>query len=184
MSRLRGGSRGYRTPVQAVLCDRDGTLVVDLPYNGDPELVLPLPGVRGALHRLRTAGLATAVVTNQRAVALGLLHDRDVAAVNQRVDRLLGPFDWIGWCPHDDADACLCRKPRPGLVLRAAAAVGARPEACVVIGDTGADAGAALACGARAILVPNAATRPEEVRSAPAVAATFAEAADAVLGWA
>jgi histidinol-phosphate phosphatase family protein len=170
--------------VQAVLCDRDGTLVADVPYNGDPDLVLPLPGVRSALHRLRTNGLSTALVTNQRGVALGWIDEDDVRAVNRRVDELLGPFDWIGWCPHDDADGCDCRKPRPGLVLSAAEALGVEPAQCVVIGDTSADVGAAVAAGARAVLVPNGVTREAEIRSAPAVAATFADAAELVLSWA
>jgi D-glycero-D-manno-heptose 1,7-bisphosphate phosphatase len=169
--------------VRAVLCDRDGTLVVDVPYNGDPDLVLPLPGVRGALHRLRKAGLATAIVSNQRGISLGVLTDHDVRAVNRRVDDLLGPFDWIGYCPHDDEHGCECRKPQPGLVLAAAAAMGVDPQQCAVIGDTGADVSAALASGAVAVLVPNDRTLEAEVRSAPVVATTFAEAVELVLDW-
>jgi D-glycero-D-manno-heptose 1,7-bisphosphate phosphatase len=181
--RLAAAGRGYPGPVQAVLCDRDGTLVVDVPYNGDPDLVFPLPGVRSALRRLRENGIATAVVTNQRGIALGHLGEDDVRAVNRRVDELLGPFDWMGWCPHDDADGCGCRKPAPGLVHAAAHALGVAPSACVVVGDTGADVGAALAAGARAVLVPNGVTLESEVRAAPVVAGTFAEAVDLVVSW-
>jgi histidinol-phosphate phosphatase family protein len=168
-------------PVAAVLFDRDGTLVHDVPYNGRPELVRPVDGARPAIAGLRAAGIKVGVVTNQSGVARGLIRRDDVDAVNARVDALLGPFDTWQVCPHDDADACACRKPQPGMVLAAAAALGVPPEQCVVIGDTAADLGAAGAAGARAILVPNAATRPEEVLAAAWTAADLIEAVAAVL---
>ena len=169
--RLAPQRAGYLPPVQAVLCDRDGTLVADVPYNGDPDLVLPLPGVRSALHRLRSNGLATALVTNQRGVALGRISEDDVRAVNRRVDELLGPFDWMGWCPHGPDDGCGCRKPAPGMVLAAAQRLGVAPADVAVVGDIGADVGAARAAGARSVLVPTAVTRPEEIAAAGVVCA-------------
>src|SRR2546423_6086689 len=84
----------------AALLDRDGTLVEDVPYNGDPAAVRPLPGVRAALDRLRAAGLRLAMVTNQSGIARGLLTDDEVRAVNARVEELLGPFDAVLYCPH------------------------------------------------------------------------------------
>src|ERR687898_1646687 len=86
--------------VDAVLCDRDGTLVVDVPYNGDPARVVPLPGVRAALDRIRARGVALAIVSNQSGVARGLISNDDVAAVCRRIDELLGPFGAVVWCPH------------------------------------------------------------------------------------
>src|SRR4051794_24515334 len=88
------------TLFDAVLFDRDGTLVDDVPYNGDPVLVRPVPGAREALDRLRSAGLKLGVVTNQSAVARGICGPDDVAAVNARVEELLGPFDTWQVCPH------------------------------------------------------------------------------------
>ncbi|GII81486.1 hypothetical protein Sru01_64680 [Sphaerisporangium rufum] len=166
---------------RAVLFDRDGTLIVDVPYNNDPERVRPMPGAAAALDRLRRAGLPLGVVTNQAGVAKGLITMRELAEVNARVDRLLGPFGVWAVCPHDDADGCDCRKPRPGLVLRAAAALGVRPGDCVVIGDIGRDVEAARAAGARGILVPTPVTRPAEVAAAAEVAADLAGAVDLVL---
>jgi D-glycero-D-manno-heptose 1,7-bisphosphate phosphatase len=84
-------------------------------------------------------------------------------------------------CPHGPGDGCECRKPAPGMVLRAARALGVRPQECVVIGDTAADVAAARAAGARGVLVPNAVTRPEEVRRAPEVAPDLATAVDHLL---
>ncbi|WP_291041232.1 HAD family hydrolase [Herbiconiux sp.] len=170
-------------PVRAVLFDRDGTLVVDVPYNGDPALVEPMPGAVEAVGLLRAAGLALGVVSNQSGVGRGLISRRQVEAVNARVDDLLGPFDAWHWCPHTTNVGCRCRKPAPGLVLDAVGALGVRPEETVLIGDIGADMKAAEAAGARAILVPTAVTRAEEIVAAPVVAGDLAEATALVLDW-
>ncbi len=167
--------------LEAVLLDRDGTLVVDVPYNGDPARVVPMPGAREALARLRAAGLPLAVVSNQSGVARGLLSEGDVAAVNQRVEELLGPLGPMLVCPHGPHDGCACRKPRPGLVLRAAERLGVAPDRCAVVGDIGADVEAARAAGARAVLVPTPVTRDEEVARAPEVARDLGAAVDLLL---
>lgn len=154
----------------AVLFDRDGTLVEDVPYNGDPDQVRPLPGAGQALDLLRAAGIATGVVSNQSGIGRGLLTHADVQRVNARADELLGGLGTWVYCPHLPEDGCACRKPRPGLVTEAARRLGVAPSDCVVIGDIGADVLAAQSAGARGILVPNAATRPEEIGTAPRTA--------------
>jgi D-glycero-D-manno-heptose 1,7-bisphosphate phosphatase len=174
-------SPGHRRPPAAVLFDRDGTLIVDVPYNGDPELVRPVPGARDALDRLRARGVALGVVSNQSGLARGLFGPDDLAAVNARVDALLGPFATWRYCPHGEGDGCRCRKPAPGLVTAAAADLGVAPGDCVVVGDIGADLGAAAAAGAVGVLVPTPATRPEEVAAAAHVAADLARAVDLIL---
>jgi len=165
-----------------VLFDRDGTLVVDVPYNGDPARVVPVPGARAALDRLRAAGVRVAVVSNQSGVGRGLLRREHVEAVNQRIEDLLGPLGPWFICPHVPEDACECRKPAPALVLRAADALGVVPAECALVGDTGADVAAAQAAGARAVLVPNAVTRREEIVAAPEVVHDLAAAVDLLLG--
>ena len=167
--------------LEAVLFDRDGTLVVDVPYNGDPGKVEVVPGAVEALGRLRDAGLPLAVVSNQSGVARGWLTVEQVDAVNRRVDELLGPFVTFLVCPHGPSDGCECRKPRPGMVLAAAARLGVRPEQCAVVGDIGADVEAASAAGARPVLVPTPVTRPEEVAAAPEVVPDLRTAADVLL---
>jgi HAD superfamily hydrolase (TIGR01662 family) len=166
----------------AVLFDRDDTLIADVPYNGDPARVEAVPGAREALDRLRAAGVPVGVVSNQSAVGRGLIAPADVEAVNARAQELLGPIATWQWCPHTDADGCDCRKPRPGLVRRAAAALGVAPQDCIVVGDIGADAGAAAAAGATAVLVPTPRTRREEVEAAPQVAPDLQAAVDALQG--
>jgi histidinol-phosphate phosphatase family protein len=169
-------------PPAAVLLDRDGTLVVDVPYNGEPARVVPVEGARPALDRLRAAGIPLAVVTNQSGVGRGYMTREQLRAVNERIEQLLGPFDWWAVCVHRPDEACSCRKPAPGLVAEAARALGADPARCIVIGDIGSDVEAARAAGARAILVPNHKTRREEVAAAPVVAPTLSDAVDLVLG--
>jgi histidinol-phosphate phosphatase family protein len=176
-----GVELSHSADIAAALFDRDGTLVEDVPYNGDPAMVRPMPGARAALERLRAAGLRLGVVSNQSGVARGLLTHEQVARVNARVEELLGPFDTWQCCPHGPDDGCACRKPAPGLVLVAAAELGVPADRCVVIGDIGADVAAGRAAGARAVLVPTPVTRAEEVATAPVVAGDLAAAVDWIL---
>lgn len=171
-----------RARPEAVLLDRDGTLVVDVPYNGDPRRVKPMPGAREALDRLRAAGVKLAVISNQSGVGRGVLRVEEVEAVNRRVEELVGPVGGFFVCLHAPDAGCDCRKPAPGLVRRAAGALGTTPGRCVVVGDIGSDVEAALAAGARPVLVPNLATREEEVAAAPEVAPDLLAAVDLVLG--
>jgi HAD superfamily hydrolase (TIGR01662 family) len=180
---VRGQARARVMPRRpaAVLLDRDDTLIRDVPYNGDPAKVEPMPGAREALQRLRTAGISTAVISNQSGIGRGLLTEAQVRAVNAKADALLGPLDAWLFCPHAPQDDCDCRKPAPGLVRRAAERLGVPPERCVVIGDVGADVEAARAAGAQAVLVPTPRTRPEEVAAAPVVAPDLATAVEIAL---
>jgi HAD superfamily hydrolase (TIGR01662 family) len=165
----------------AVLFDRDDTLVHDMPYNTDPAAVVPMPGAREALDRLRDAGIPVGVVTNQSGVARGLISSEQLALVNARVSELLGPFDAWSVCLHREDDGCGCRKPAPGLIKDAAAQLGVPVDRCVVIGDIGADVTAAAAAGARGILVPTARTLRQEIRSAAEVAVDIAAAVELAL---
>ncbi|MBL1106417.1 HAD-IIIA family hydrolase [Streptomyces sp. 5-8] len=152
------------TTVSAVLFDRDGTLVADVPYNGDPGRVRLLPGAAEAVALARSQGLATGVVSNQSGIGRGLLTVEQVRAVDARADALLGGLDVWVFCPHAPDAGCGCRKPRPGLIHTAAERLGVPAAACLVIGDIAADVLAARAAGAQGVLVPNAATAPAEVR--------------------
>ncbi|WP_248966312.1 D-glycero-alpha-D-manno-heptose-1,7-bisphosphate 7-phosphatase [Sphaerisporangium perillae] len=165
----------------AVLFDRDGTLIVDIPYNRDPHRVHPMPGALSALNRLRRADVLTGVVTNQSGLARGLISVEELYEVNSRVESLLGPFDVWAVCSHGEDDGCACRKPAPGLILRAAAILGVSTRDCVVIGDIGRDMEAARAAGARGILVPTPQTLPREVAAASETADDLAAAVERVI---
>lgn len=164
-----------------MLFDRDGTLVEDVPYNGEPSLVRPLPGVAAALDLLRARGIRIGVVSNQSGIGCGLLTVAAVDAVHTRLAELLGPFDVLRICPHVAEDRCRCRKPAPGMIVDALAELGVPPFAAALIGDIGADVEAGTAAGVRSILVPNARTRPAEIHAAREVAPDVPSAVDLVL---
>jgi D-glycero-D-manno-heptose 1,7-bisphosphate phosphatase len=167
--------------VEAVLFDRDGTLIKDVPYNGDPDRVEPYPAAATALARLRARGVRTGVITNQSGVARRLVTRSQVDRVNARVDELLGPFDTWQVCPHGPHDGCGCRKPAPGMIIAACAALGVAPANVVVVGDIEGDIKAAYNAGARAVLVPTPVTLPDEVDRAVTTASDLAAAVDWVL---
>jgi D-glycero-D-manno-heptose 1,7-bisphosphate phosphatase len=131
-----------------VFFDRDETIVVDAPFNGDPAQVEPAPNARALMDRLRAAGLMLAVVSNQSGIGRGLITADQVDAVNRRIDELLGPFAGFFVCPHSPEDGCECRKPKPKLILDAARALGVDPACCVVVGDRESDVEAARNAGA------------------------------------
>jgi HAD superfamily hydrolase (TIGR01662 family) len=175
------GALPWRGLPDLVLFDRDGTLVRDVPYNGDPAMVDPVPCARESLDRLRRVGVRVGMVSNQSGVGSGRITVHQVTAVNRRLGELVGPLDVVRFCPHDRREGCTCRKPAPGMVEDACAEVGVAPARCVVVGDIGSDMEAAESAGARAILVPNGDTRAAEVRAADSVASTLPAAVDAIL---
>ncbi|HEY2600039.1 MAG TPA: HAD-IIIA family hydrolase [Thermoleophilaceae bacterium] len=140
----------------AVFVDRDGTLNRP-PTRGDyirsPHQVELLRGAAHAVGMLRRAGYLCVVVSNQCGVALGLMTDDDLALVDERVRDLLGGLDASFYCTHSIEQACDCRKPEPGLLLRAAAELGIDLGASWMIGDERSDLDAGRAAGCRALLV-------------------------------
>lgn len=178
-SRIRRGAPLRRS--EAILFDRAGVLAAGTPAGGDPGKLELAPGAADAVARARAAGMAVGVVASESGEP-GSLAGEDSARVNARVDELVGPVDiWLE-CTHEPDEECPCRKPAPGLIYLAAAALGTRPERCVVVGAAGADVEAAEAAGARAVLVPGASTTREEIDAAPVVASTLGEAVDFALG--
>jgi D-glycero-D-manno-heptose 1,7-bisphosphate phosphatase len=143
----------------AAFLDRDGTLIVERNYLADPAGVELLPGAAAGLRRLAEAGYALVLVTNQSGIARGLFGDADFGAVQRRMAELLAAegvrLDGVYHCPHhpDFSGPCTCRKPAPGLFVRAAAELGLDPARSVYIGDRLADVLAAGELGGRAFLV-------------------------------
>ena len=142
----------------AVFLDRDGVLNRALVRDGVPhpphdlsEFEL-LPGVPEALARLAAAGFALVVVTNQPDVARGTQTRARVDEINDRVRAGLPVLDVLT-CFHDSGDDCACRKPRPGLVLEAAARWGLDLAASFLVGDRWSDVEAGRAAGCTAVLV-------------------------------
>ena len=147
----------------AAFLDRDGTIIEDKGFLGDPTGVRILPTVVDALRLLAAHGYATVVVSNQSGVARGYFDEATVHAVNGEVARVLAG-DGIaldGWyhCPHYD-DGCDCRKPAPGMIVRAAADHALDVARSAVVGDRGSDIELAHALGIPGVLVPG----PERYR--------------------
>lgn len=168
--------------VEAVLFDRDGTLIVNVPHNADPALVEPMPTARDALELLRQARVPTAVVSNQSVIGRGLATRAEVDATNARVNELLGPVGPVFLCPHAPDDGCTCRKPQPELVLAALARLAVSPEHAVFIGDMASDLDAARAAGVWAVLVPTAETAADAALRADRVAESLLAAVETMLG--
>lgn len=136
-----------------MIFDRDGTLIENVPYNGDPQEVRPFAGAREALDKLRALKIPLGVVSNQSGIGRGYFTREQAESVNRRVEELLGPFDVWLYCPHQPNDECECRKPKPKLILDAARALGVDPECCVVVGDLPSDLEAARNAGARPMTI-------------------------------
>jgi D-glycero-D-manno-heptose 1,7-bisphosphate phosphatase len=145
-----------------VLLDRDGTInrLVPHDYVRRPRQLELLPGAGSAIARLNSAGIRVAVVTNQRGVARGLMSAADLDEVTAHLDRLLAAHgahvDATFACTHGLGE-CECRKPGPGLVLRALADARVEdPRECILVGDRSSDAAAAAAAGVPALLIGHA----------------------------
>ena len=148
----------------AVFIDKDGTLVHDLPYNVDPRRIALREGAGPALARLQSAGYVLILVSNQPGVAYGFFAEAALAAVWAEIDRqLVGHGVRLAghyYCPHhpDGRDAryavaCRCRKPRPGLLLRAARDHRLELARSWMIGDILDDVEAGHAAGCRSLLL-------------------------------
>ena len=137
--------------------DKDGTLVKDVPYNVDPDRIRLTPGADEALAELHRAGFLLVVVSNQSGVARGLFPEAALAGVWKRLSDLLAPVPLAGWyhCPHGPADGCDCRKPKPGMLTRAAAELGIDLGRSWMVGDILNDVEAGLRAGCRAVLIDN-----------------------------
>ncbi len=150
----------------AVFLDKDGTLLDDVPYNVDPTLMRFAAGAPEALSLLDAHGFALFVVSNQSGVALGRFPYEALADMESHLRemfatsgvRLRGAF----WCPHHPdgvvaryAVPCTCRKPAPGLILRAAREHAIDLRKSWFIGDILDDVEAGARAGCRTILLDN-----------------------------
>lgn len=142
----------------AVFLDRDGVLNEAIVRNGRPypprdlsEFVIT-PGARTALKELKREGFLLIVVTNQPDVARGKTNRADVDEINAELAAAL-PLDAIEVCEHDDNAQCDCRKPKPGMLLRAGERFGVDLSASFVVGDRWRDIEAGQRAGCRTILI-------------------------------
>jgi D-glycero-D-manno-heptose 1,7-bisphosphate phosphatase len=145
----------------AVFLDRDGVLNEAVLRDGRPyppasaDEVVVRPGAAVACAQLRAAGFALVMVTNQPDIARGTTTQDAVDAINVRLIAELG-LDAACVCPHDDADACACRKPSPGLILDAADRFDVDLAVSLMVGDRWRDIAAGAAAGVSTVWVRSA----------------------------
>jgi len=180
----------------AVFLDRDGTLIEERNYLDRLDLIAPLPGVAGALTRLRDAGFALVLVTNQAGVARGYF----VRAAHEHLAALFARdgivLDGYYYCPHHPEGVveayrrlCRCRKPAPGMVEEAARDLDLDVARSFVIGDKWLDVELAKNAGARGILVrtgygADIEAEPPRGLQPFAIVDTLADAADVIVAGA
>ena len=172
---------------RAVILDRDGTIIVDHGYLGDPARVELLPGAAAGLRRLHERGHPLVIVSNQSGIGRGQLTPTQVAAVTARLDVLLRPArpppDGSYYCPHAPEDRRACRKPNTELVLTAARELGFGPHAAVVIGDKSSDIALGRRLGALSLLVSADGRASDGLPAQPdRVVADLVEAAAVIVG--
>jgi len=141
----------------AVFLDKDGTLVENVPYNVDPARIELAAGAGNALRRLRRSGFKLLVVSNQAGVAEGRFSEQALVQVHARLRELLArrgaALDGFYYCPHATNAGCRCRKPRPGLLLRAARRHRVDLARSWMFGDILDDIEAGHRAGCRAVLI-------------------------------
>jgi D-glycero-D-manno-heptose 1,7-bisphosphate phosphatase len=175
-------------PRRAVFLDRDGTLIEDVDYLTRLEQLRVLPAVPQALARLCGAGLRLVVVTNQSAVARGWLTEQQLRRIHAELGRRLAargaPIEAFYYCPHLPgapveryAVACPCRKPEPGLILRAARELGLDLGRSYAVGDSERDVEAGRRAGCRTVRIG------AEQGTADAAAPDLPAAADIIVEW-
>jgi D-glycero-D-manno-heptose 1,7-bisphosphate phosphatase len=138
---------------KAFFIDRDGVIVVETDYLGDPNYVEIIPGAAEAIKAIKAAGYLAIVVSNQSGVARGYYSEADVELVNQRIDKILteqgANIDAFYHCPHHPkfSGECSCRKPEPGMLLTAAQEHQIDPTQSYMIGDKISDVNAGRNAG-------------------------------------
>ena len=138
--------------LKAVFLDRDGTLIIEKNYIKNPaDVALEKEAAEGA-EMLHKAGYALVIVTNQSGIARGFLSESDYQAVQDRVVSLLKtPVLTSYHCPH--LENCDCRKPQPGMLLKAIESFNIDPKTSFMMGDKESDIEAGRAAGVRTVLV-------------------------------
>jgi histidinol-phosphate phosphatase family protein len=152
---------------RAVCLDRDGTIIADVGYPRDPEQVRLLPGAASALRELQQRGFSVVVVSNQSGIGRGLVTKDQADRVHARMVAELAAWgvriDGAYYCPHSPQEGCVCRKPAPGLLLRASADLGFDLTRSFLVGDKLSDIEAGKRAGCRTILfggLPESALSP------------------------
>jgi D,D-heptose 1,7-bisphosphate phosphatase len=157
---MQGNAKGQG----AVFFDRDGTINVEVGYLDSPERLVMIPGAADAIRFINASGLKTVVVTNQSGVARGFFDEAMVLKIHERIQEFMKErgawIDRFYYCPHHPTHGqghylrdCNCRKPAPGMLLKAAEELSLSLEDSFIVGDTLNDIEAGARVGVRGVLV-------------------------------
>jgi D,D-heptose 1,7-bisphosphate phosphatase len=151
---------------KAIFIDKDGTLIPDIPYNVDPEKVTLQDGALEGLSQLQKAGYLLIIVSNQSGVARGYFKEEALIGVQRKIESLLAEkgvlLNGFYYCPHypnadikEYAVECDCRKPQPGMLLKAAREQNIDLSQSWMIGDILNDVEAGKKAGCKTVLIDN-----------------------------
>lgn len=151
---------------KAIFLDKDGTLIPDIPYNVNPDLISLEDGAIKGLYALQSDGYLLIIISNQSGVAQGVFAEKALSGVHEKIVQLLKDnyinLDGFYYCPHHSSGSiqgynieCACRKPKPGMILRAAQERNIDLSASWMIGDILNDVEAGNKAGCRTILIDN-----------------------------
>jgi histidinol-phosphate phosphatase family protein len=171
------------TLTPAAFIDRDGTIMEDCNYCSEPNQVKIFPGAAEALSRLKARGFKLVIVTNQSGIGRGLLTLDQYRAVEAEVLRQLGGnlIDGVYFCPHAPGEGCQCRKPAPGMILKAQREHRIDLARSFLIGDKEIDVQCAHNAGVRAVRVRTGPDRDIAGSAADWIAGDLAAAAETIL---
>lgn len=144
--------------MKTIILDRDGVINQDSDaYIKSPEEWVPIPGSLEAIAKLSQAGYHILVATNQSGVSRGLFDAEVLAAIHNKMENAIqsqgGKLDGIYYCPHTPDENCSCRKPKPGLLLKIQEDLNLDLHQTIMVGDSLKDLQAAVAVGAKPVLV-------------------------------
>ena len=180
---------------KAVFIDKDGTLIPDIPYNVDPDLVDLYGGVASGLKALKDAGFLLIVISNQSGIARGYISEDQFRVLKDKMIELLNAagvqLDGFFHCPHDPegnvlpyAISCECRKPKPGMLIQAARQWHIRLSRSWMMGDILNDVEAGKRAGCKTVLINNGGEtewKGGKFRQPDFTAADMEQAADYIL---
>ncbi len=144
---------------KAIFIDKDGTLIHDVPYNVNPDMIRLEKYALESLYLLQQQGYYLIIISNQPGVALKYFKEADLKMVEEKIKNLLFEnkvlLTGFYYCPHSHSSACACRKPKPGLLLKAAHDLQIDLSKSWMIGDILNDVEAGKRSGAKTILIDN-----------------------------
>jgi D-glycero-D-manno-heptose 1,7-bisphosphate phosphatase len=180
---------------KAIFIDKDGTLIPDIPYNIDPELIKVDQSIKSALRQAKEIGYMLILVSNQSGIARGYFTERDLIPALEKIQRELKvedvQLDDVFFCPHhpkgiikEYAVECDCRKPMPGMIVNAALKHNIDLKKSWMVGDILNDVEAGTRAGCKTILVDNGNETEwikSEFRTPSKVVSSLTEAVDFIL---